>query len=104
MACNLGQRFGQATREPLIGQLVGIAIERTALSSMDPASPYANGTVADRLEELTQLRSGIKQVAQQFDALQPMMSDDDWSSYAERQRLFGEKKALDWLVGKFGQQ
>ena len=104
MACNLGQRFDQATREPLISQLVGMAIERTALSAMDPATPYANGTVNERLDELTQQRSGMKQLTQQFNGLQPMMSADDWSNYAERQRLFGEKAALEWLVGKFGQK
>jgi len=104
MACTLGQRFDQAPRECLISQLVGMAIERTALSAMDPAGPYANGTVNDRLAEMTQQRAGMKQLTQQFDAVQPMMSEGDWSSYADRQRLFGEKKALEWLVAKFGHQ
>jgi hypothetical protein len=102
MACKLGQRFDQQTREPLISQLVGAAIERTALSAMDPASPYANGTVNDRLAEMTQQRASMKQLTQQFDSLQPMMSADDWSHYADRQRLFGEKAALQWLAEKYG--
>jgi hypothetical protein len=104
MTCGLGQRLDQATREPLLTQLVGMAIERGALSTMDPASPYGGGTVKDRLDELAQLRAGMKELTQQFDTLQPMMSADDWSNYVERQRLFGEKSALQWMVGKYGQK
>src|SRR5207237_2491384 len=95
MACKLGQRFDQQTREPLISQLVGVAIERTALSAMDPSSPYANGTVNERLDELKHLRAGMKQLVQQFDSLQAMMSADHWRYYADRARLFGAIADLD---------
>src|SRR5204863_8692021 len=52
MAVNLGRRYGDAAAgEMLISQLVGINVERTALSAMEPNSLYGdNGqTVQNRL-------------------------------------------------------
>ena len=32
------------------------------------------------------------------------MTDQDWMSYKERWKLFGEEAAARWVIGKYGQQ
>src|SRR5439155_620091 len=105
MAVNLGRRYGDAgSGELLIGQLVGVAIERTALGAMDPDSSYSGGgTVKDRLEQLAQQRSQIKELAKQAEPFWENMSDHDWISYHSRSAMFGEQNAMRWLVSKYGQ-
>jgi hypothetical protein len=107
MAANLGQRYSNVTPgEAEISQLVGIAIERTALNAMDANSPYGSEgqTVKDRLDQLAQQKAGIRQLAQQTEALQSRMTEQDWISYKDRWRNFGEEAAGRWLINKYGQK
>ena len=106
MAANLGQRYSCVSPgEPEISQLVGIAIERIALNQIDPTSPYdAGGTVKDRLDQLAQQNTGLRQLAKQTEALMPRMTDQDWISYKDRWRNFGEEAAGRWLINKYGQK
>jgi hypothetical protein len=72
---------------------------------MDPTSPYGEGgqTVQGRLDELAQQRTAIASLTGQFGAIQQRVSDQDWISYKDRWRSFGEEAALRWVVGKYGQ-
>jgi hypothetical protein len=36
--------------------------------------------------------------------LLPMLSDQDWISYKDRWRIYGEEAALRWVVGKYGRK
>src|SRR5208337_2673452 len=68
MALNLGQRYVPASAgKAVLDQLVGLAVERMALSAMDPNSPYGdNGqTVQDQLNQLAQQRATLKGLVQQ---------------------------------------
>ena len=105
MADRLGQQYANPTPgEPLINELVGIAIEKIALTGMDPNAPYGDGggTVQDRLNQLTQQRADIRQVNQQVEATLPSMSDQDWILYKNHWLMFGEKNAENWVLGKYG--
>ena len=106
MAVNLGQRFNGSPGEPLISQLVGLAVERNALGAMDPASPYGGSgqTVQDRANELTRQRTAISELAQQFESVGEQMTDADWIHYIDRWRSFGELAATQWVLGKYGQK
>ncbi len=107
MAMNIGQRYANApANTPLISQLVGMAVERMALGTMDPNSPYgSNGqTVQDRLNQIIQNRAAINGVVDQAQPLLPMMSDQDILIYENRRIAFGEVAALQWVVSKYGQQ
>ena len=107
MAINLGQCYADPSNDPmLINQLVGMAIEKIALTAMDPGDAYGdNGwTVQDRLNQINQNRATISEVANQAIALLPTLSDQDILNYEYRRRAFGEVAALQWVVGKFGQQ
>jgi len=106
MGFNLGQRLDGSPGQALINQLVGMAIQGIALRAMDPNSPFGSGgqTANDKLDELTRQRAGIRELTSQFDSLQQRMSDQDWISYKDRWRAFGEEAALRWMASKYGQQ
>jgi hypothetical protein len=107
IAVNLGQRYVPSSAgEAVLDQLVGLAVERMALSAMDPNSLYGdNGqTVQDQLNQLTQQRAVLKASVQQAGSLLETMPDQDWINYTDRWMIFGELAANQWLVNKYGQQ
>ena len=101
----LAQRFGGGPGEPLINRLVGIAIERDALTTMDPNSPYgASGqTIQDRLNQLDNTKQSLKSLALQETGLFERMSDADVVSYWDRWRAFGYEPTMRWALNKYGQ-
>ena len=87
---------------PLIGQLVGVAIERIMISSFPPDSQpaFLGGTVQQRLDELTAFRQNVKTLTPAFE---PMMARGDVNeiiSYFDRIKLQGEYKAMLWLQNR----
>jgi hypothetical protein len=102
---NLGQRLstGQST---LIQDLVGMAVERLALSSMDPASSYGTGgqTVKERMDELLQQRKTNKALAQSSESLLENFPEQELVTYFERLKVFGEFPIVQWLLAKYGKQ
>jgi tetratricopeptide (TPR) repeat protein len=107
MIADIGQRYENGSPgEFVVSQNVGISIERFALGVMDPNSPYGGvgQTVQDRLNQLDQQIAAHLALAQQVDPLQQTMSDQDWISYSERFKTFGEEMAWRWLVNKYGQK
>ena len=103
---NLGQRMAVPATDPLINQLVGLAIERDALNAMDPNASYGSSgqTVKDTLDQLTQQSASIKDLVKQMEPLQESMTPQDWINYNERTKTFGEENALQWLLNKYGQK
>ena len=106
IAANLGQRLGGSPDVCLLTPLVGIAVERMALGAMDPNSPYGdNGqTVQDRLNQITQQRAAIHELADQANPLLATLPGQDWISYVDRHLMFGEEAAMRWVVSKYGQK
>jgi hypothetical protein len=106
IAANLGQRLGGSPDVCLLGPLVGMAVERMALSALDPSSAYgANGqTVQDRLNQIAQQKAAINQLADQANPLLETLSGEDWVSYVDRHMIFGEEAAMRWVVSKYGQK
>ena len=54
----------------------------------------------DRLSQLTQQIAAGYELDKQADPLMQTMSDQDWISFTDRSRVFGEQAALRWLVNK----
>jgi tetratricopeptide (TPR) repeat protein len=104
-AMNLGQRYSADTLAVGISQLVGLSVERRALSAMDPNSPYGgNGrTVQDQLNQIAQQTAAYRELVEQIKPLLPMMSDQDGINYINRRKVFGEVATMRWLVSKYGQ-
>ena len=106
MAANLGQRYKDTPGETEVSWLVGMAVERIALSAMDPSGPYGSDgkTVQDRLNQLNQKKAELKELKAQLEPLLPNLSDQDWISYTDRWRVFGGESAIRWVVNKYGQK
>ena len=104
MDLNLGQSLESQAGGALITKLVGIAIENIGLKAMDPSSPYgaAGQTVRDRLDQLAHQSATLKHLVPQTESLMPTMSAQDWISYNDRWRAFGEAAAAKWLIDKYG--
>lgn len=106
MTASLGQRYADLSEgEPEISQLVGMALEHIALGAMDPNSPFGSDgqTVQDQLDQLAQQKAALQELNAQVEPLFPLMSDQDWISYKDRWRLFGEEPAMRWVISKYGQ-
>jgi len=107
LADNLGQQYATPTPgEPLISQLVGIAIEGLALNAMDPNAPYGNSglTVQGELNQLRQQRQSITQINDEVTPYLSSLSDQDLIVYKNRWLMLGEANAQQWVLSKYGQQ
>jgi len=105
MVVNMGAQFDGSTEKagvPLVSQLVGLALQRKALAALDPASSFSgNQSVQERIEHLNQQSESIKGLVKLTGPLQPRMSAQDWISYNDRTRTFGEENAIRWLTEKY---
>jgi hypothetical protein len=99
MATDLGKRLEQPSGwNTLIGELVGIAVEKDALTAMDPAAAYGTSgqTVQGRLDELARQRQARREIVRDNWSLVESMSEAELSMYFDREKLFGEIEALKW--------
>jgi hypothetical protein len=107
MAAQLGQR-GQngGPGQIAIDQFLGFAIETLALNAMNPNSPYGNDgqTARDRLNQIAQQKAALKQLVLQSEPFRQTMPDQDWITYTDRAKTFGEEAALQWVLSKYGQK
>lgn len=104
-AAALGQEYAAGgAGEPEVSRLVGIAIEKMALSQMDPAAPYGDSgeSVQDRLNQLQQEKEDDRTMNQQINQLLPNISDEDYVVYKNRWLMFGERNAEQWFLNKYG--
>jgi len=105
MVATLVQSYSNVTPgEAEVSQLVGVALERMALSKMDPNTPYGSSgqTVEDRLNQLAQQRESLAELNRLLEPLLPNLSDQDWIIYKDRWRVFGEEAAVRWVINKHG--
>jgi hypothetical protein len=104
MGVGLGQSYSAG--DCAISHLVGLAIERIALNAMDPNTVYgySGQTVREQLDQLNQQKTAIATLFSENRSLLETMSDQDWISYIDRDKSFGEEAALRWVVGKYRQK
>jgi hypothetical protein len=106
MIATLGQRYSSSSPgQPEVSQLVGMAVEGSALAAMDANGVYADGqTVQQRLDQINQQKATLKELNNQVEPLFESMSDQDWIIYKDRWRMFGEESAMRWVIGKYGRK
>ena len=96
---NIQSEMGSHLQEgpTVIDGLVGITVEKGALTGVD--TPEARA----RLEELDQQKKSLSEKALKIPTLMenPAIPESDWLLYFDRSKLFGEKAANDWLLGKY---
>jgi hypothetical protein len=104
MTLDMGAKIAGPTDQSLITTLVGMAIEKIALSQMPPTDPLGDtgGTVQDRINALTQQRTDTRALVKQFDGIMRTLPDTEVIAYLDRQKTFGELPAMQWLMGKYG--
>jgi ABC-type transporter MlaC component len=106
MGLNLCERL-KGSAGPLIDNLMGFAIQRSVLASMDPNSPYGSTgqTVQNQFDAIVQQQVTLGRFAGvSEDNLLPTLSDQELVNFFNRVKLFGEADAARWLVNKYGQK
>ena len=83
----------------LIGELVGVAIERQALEQLPPDATYEfySGTAAERLQALDDQRREVKALSQGAETWMRSASDAELQEYFDRLLRDGERAALGWI-------
>lgn len=108
---NLGQRLDDPQAFSLMQNLVGTAIQRNLLATLDPNSAYGNAgqTVQNQLDTLAQRSASLKAdlpiyggQPQQMGVLPGNLSEQDLISFYDRCKLSGQAAALRWAVNKQG--
>jgi len=86
----------------LIGQLVGVAIDRIVMSSLPPDShpAFLDGTVQERIDELTTFRQNTRTLTADFSPMMARANENEIISYFDRMKLQGEYKAMLWLQNR----
>ena len=102
MGLNLGRRLEQPPQVTLIHELVGRAIERMVLGSMNRNTPYgATGqTVQNQMDALAVRRKQDSALFAQAEPLLNTMSDQDLTHYYDRLKIYGEVSALRWVINQ----
>jgi hypothetical protein len=106
VVANVGRHYSSTSGEDGLSRGTGGAAEVMALSAMDPNASYdgSGQTVQERISQLRQQRTAIRGLYQQAVPLLGTLSDQDWISYSDRARAFGEPAALQWVAGKYGKK
>ena len=103
----LGMQLGDQLRRTsgFIDQLVGIAIEKKILAQLDPAASYdfLGRPVSQVLTELDQQRQNTRQALQIRDQIRPTLNENELNNYWDREKLYGEMYAIQWLQSKYHQ-
>ena len=98
------QRFRWRASGP-IDQLVGICIEKKILAQLNPAGTYdfLGRPVSETLAELDRQKDSIREVLQLRDQVRPTLSEIELNNYWEREKIYGEAYALQWLQSQHRQ-
>ncbi|HWY75662.1 MAG TPA: hypothetical protein VN281_08590, partial [Verrucomicrobiae bacterium] len=74
------------------------------LGAMDPTSAYGDSgqTVQDQIDQAVGRRQAIRAMVDQFQAIEPEISEPDMVSYFDRRMTSGEMAAEQWVIRKYG--
>jgi len=105
LGLQLGERL--ATGEgstTLIGQFVGMSVERMVLKPLDPARDhdFLPGTVSDYLAQLDARKAAVRDNSQYFEEWMRGATPAEITSYFDRLKLYGETEALKWMRQRLG--
>jgi hypothetical protein len=88
----------------LIGQLVGVAVEKIVLKPLDPdrAYDFLQGTVNERQAALEMSKAEVRESSQHFEDWMRAASEAEIVGFFDRFKLYGEAEALKWLAQRRG--
>jgi RNA polymerase sigma factor (sigma-70 family) len=104
---SLGMGLGDQLRRnsgPLT-ELVGIAIQKKILAQLDPSGSYdfLGRPITELQAELDRQKASIREALQVRDELRPTLDETELNNYWEREKIYGEMYALQWLQSKHRQ-
>ena len=88
-----------------LNELVGIAIQRKILAQLDPSGSYdfLGRPITELQAELDRQKASIREALQVRDQLRPTLDETELNNYWEREKIYGEMYALQWLQSKHRQ-
>ncbi|MGH7975569.1 MAG: hypothetical protein ACREC8_02775, partial [Limisphaerales bacterium] len=102
MGMALGNQINSGdNRKYFINQLVGMAIENEALSQLDPNTSYdfLDGQTPDQIiAQNKEQKTAFRELDQNFQAVQPYLTDSEMLGYQEREKIYGEIPAMQWVI------
>jgi hypothetical protein len=103
LGINLGDQLRHA--DGPMDELVGIAMEKKILAQLDPAQSYdfLGCSVLQALTDLDQQKTMIRDILQTRDQVRPTLNESDLNAYWEREKIYGEMYAMQWLKSKYAQ-
>jgi len=103
LGLNLAWQLEGQSGRTLIGELMGMAVERKFLATQSPDSAFGSDgrTVRDRLAELDAHRQSIRELTPLTDML-GRLPEREAFIYFDRLKLHGELDALRWLKNRHG--
>ncbi len=102
MGMVLGDQLRRASGP--IDQLVGISIEKKLLAQLDPAANYdfLGQPVSEVQAELDRQKEVIREAIATRDQIRATLNESELADYWEREKLYGEMYAMQWLQSKYG--
>lgn len=85
----------------LISQLVGMATESIVLRQLEQNTSYDfldGQTPTQVLEQLKDQKNSLRELAGNFSAAEPNMTEGERASYHQRWKIYGELEAMKWVV------
>ena len=88
--------------QSIVGQQVGLIIERLLLSNLPPDSQpaFLNGTVQQRLDEMNAHRQSLRSLTIAYAGMMARGNESEIISYFDRLKVQGEPKAMLWLLNR----
>jgi hypothetical protein len=106
MGAILGSQLNSgASGNYIINQLAGMAVESMMLDQLDPNISYDfldGETPGQKLQDLKQQKAMLSQLATDFSAIEPNLTDAEKVSFEERKKIYGEVAAMRWLLQQHG--
>ena len=94
-AIRMGAQIDSTNSFTILQNLVGIAIQETALKELVATAPFGNTgrTVQGEIDRLHERRADLRTVAREFNVLFEQMPDKEIGSYFNQQKRIGEEAA-----------
>ena len=102
---SISRGWGNSSGALLLSKLVATGMENAALKNLpqDQYFDFLGKTPAERIKELQALRVERREITSAFNEIEPQLSEQEKSIYFQRVKLYGEEKAMRWLVKTYGQ-
>jgi hypothetical protein len=102
----MGMTFGNQLQigdsgKYMVNQLVGMAIENEVLLQLDPNTSYdfLGGQTPNQIfAQNKEQKTAFRELNQNFQAVYPNLTPDEMAGYLEREKIYGQIPARQWVI------